>query len=91
VFNQFLNQRFPKLDTDNFKLDRPLVVCQPENDGWRQAGGEERQGGQGRQEQKFFPIITRQNKFDELLEIKTFFDLDKVLLDYTPFDAIFSN
>ena len=24
-------------------------------------------GGQGREEQKFFPIITRQNKFDDLL------------------------
>ncbi|QSV69369.1 MULTISPECIES: hypothetical protein [Nostocales] len=25
------------------------------------------EGKQGREEQKFFPIITRQNKFDELL------------------------
>jgi hypothetical protein len=34
-------------------------------------GGEERQGGQGREEQKFFPIITCQNKFDELLVFVT--------------------
>jgi hypothetical protein len=26
-------------------------------------------GGWGREEQKFFPIITRQNKFDELLDV----------------------
>jgi hypothetical protein len=29
--------------------------------------GEGKQREQGREEQKFFPIITRQNKFDELL------------------------
>ena len=29
--------------------------------------GEGKQGGQGREEQKFFPIITRQNKFDRPL------------------------
>jgi hypothetical protein len=27
----------------------------------------EKRGRGGREEQKFFPIITRQNKFDELL------------------------
>ena len=27
------------------------------------------EGKQGREEQKFFPIITRQNKFDELLVV----------------------
>ena len=29
--------------------------------------GRREAGRQGREEQKFFPIITRQNKFDELL------------------------
>jgi hypothetical protein len=32
--------------------------------------GEKRGRGQRREEQKFFPIITRQNKFDELLELR---------------------